>query len=256
MAADDALRRWDAFVAKLEARLDEVLAEADAGLDEIIATEVIDPGPTSSALNEVRARLYGLQKKLEEALERLAPELEQDDDGERLSRIEEQGRALHARIDERWEELETFKSARYAHALQTLARAEMDRARGESRCSACKAPLELRILHQASNVECGHCRALNTLRPGPATAMFFGGSALHFLALEAAWPERAALRQAEGRFRALREASERDAETYRQALRRYWTPYCRAKGELTPGWTEVQLGKDVAAAVSRAFPRI
>lgn len=161
----DAAQRWEVFLAKVRARLREILEEATAGLEEIIATEVIDPVPVSSAESEVKARLFALRDKIDQAWSKLEPEL-----GDDSHHLEAKGRALG---DEILREAEAFE-ARTRRAV--LARLEVlaaeERSTRRLACSKCGAPLpEPAALHRTDNVTCPHCAALNTVRPGPAMAM-------------------------------------------------------------------------------------
>jgi hypothetical protein len=161
----DAAQRWTTFLGKVKARLGEILAEADAGLDDIIATEVIDPGPVSSAQNEVKARLFALREKIGPAWTKLEPEL-----GERSGHLEDQGRALEGEIMKAVELFEAQTQAKYRARLSELSHAELKERK--LACSKCAAPLpEPAVRHRVENVTCPHCQAVNTVRPGLATAM-------------------------------------------------------------------------------------
>jgi hypothetical protein len=162
----EAARRWDTFLGKVRARLGEIIAEAEAGLDELIETEVIDPGPVSAAENEVKARLFALREKISPAFKKLEGEL---DEGERD--LEDQGRALESEILEAIETLERRTRAQVLKRLEVLS-VEEEKQR-KLTCTKCGAPLpEPEVRHRVVNVTCAHCEALNTVRPGLATAMF------------------------------------------------------------------------------------
>lgn len=157
-------QRWAAFLGKVRTRLKEILEEADAGLDDIIATEVIDPGPVSAATNEVKARLFGLEDKIDPAWKKLEAESSLDSD------LEEQGRELSSEILQAAEDFEERTQKKYRARLWELAQAELkDR---KLTCSKCGAPLpEPEVKHRVENVTCTHCQAINTVRPGLAMAM-------------------------------------------------------------------------------------
>lgn len=162
-----AVQRWEQFLAKVHARLGEIVAEAHAGLDELVATEVIDPGPVAAAENEVKARLFNLREKIGPAWTKLEPEL-----GEGHAHLEAKGRALEDEILREVEVLERRTRASVIARLKELA-AEERRSR-KLQCSKCGAPLpEPAVQHRVENVSCTHCGALNTVRPGLATATLF-----------------------------------------------------------------------------------
>ena len=246
--------RWQVFETKVEARLEEVLTEAAAGFDEVVATEVLDPAPLASALCEFTARLQGLNKKADEAFQKLDAELDQAMDQAGVLGIRsvvkvrdeliERREALYGRIESRGQDLSARKAAQGARALQELAKKEMAEAAAAARCSTCKAPIEPKVLHQASNVTCAHCQAVNTVSPGAATALVYGGSALHYLASEAALPLAAAMGAAERKYRS-RDRGATDARRYEEATLAYWGAYCKARGSLIPGWDPAQLERDV-----------
>lgn len=160
-----AVERWTTFLAKVRARLHEILEEAHAGMDDIIATEVLDPGPISAAENEVKARLFNLREKISPAWAKLEAEL-----GDELAHLEAQGRQLESDILRAIEALERRTRAKVIERLEALAAEE--RATRTLKCAMCGGPLpEPAVQHRVENVTCTHCDAVNTVRPGLATAM-------------------------------------------------------------------------------------
>lgn len=157
--------RWTAFLDKVRARQQEILEEASAGFDEIVSVEVIDPGPITSAQNEVRARLHALTDKIDAAFTKLEAEL-----GDHADAAQDEGRALSDEILEAAERIEAESQAKWVARLRVLAAEE--RAARKLTCSRCAAPLpEPEIQHRVVNVTCTHCQAVNTVRPGAAMAM-------------------------------------------------------------------------------------
>jgi hypothetical protein len=156
--------RWATFLGKVRTRLQEILEEADAGLDEIIATEVLDPGPYSSAVNEVKARLFALEDKIDPAWKKLEAETRLDSD------LEDQGRALGSEILQAAEDFDERTQKKYRARLWELAQEELKTRK--LNCSKCAAPLpEPEVKHRVENVTCPHCQAVNTVRPSLAMAM-------------------------------------------------------------------------------------
>jgi hypothetical protein len=215
--------RWEAFLNKVAQRLEEICAEADPGFDALIAAEVLDPIPLASAMSEFHARMLSLEKKIDDSWHQLGLE----DDA-----LREKGRALRKVIERRSKTLQVKKTAKAARAVKALAEVEMKRFATDTKCTSCGAPLSPTVLHEPSNVTCGHCRAVAVARPGQATLMLFQGSCLH------AFGEEAAL-----------EADEwlDDAGDDVEAHRRYWRAYARGYGACVPGWTE-QKSKELAEA--------
>jgi hypothetical protein len=161
----DAGQRWATFLGKVRARLGEILDEAHAGLDELVQTEVIDPGPVSSAEQEVKARLFALRDKIEPAFAKLAAEL-----GDEADAAEAQGRALGSEVLRAVEALEVRTRKQVLARLKVLA--DEERQTRRLQCTKCHGPLsEPAVQHRTDNVTCAHCGAVNTVRPGMATAM-------------------------------------------------------------------------------------
>jgi hypothetical protein len=245
-------QRWTVFLQKVEARLGEVEAEAREGLSELIATEVVDPAPLGNALQEVKARLRALVKKVDAAWsDTIEPECEELDPA-RVEKLRRAGEALNRRIEAAGETLEADARLQAAERLKVLAEAE--RAARKLVCAKCGAPLtEPEVLHRAENVTCMHCRAVNTVRPGLAMAMYFAGGVLQAKAKAVARGSDVRLKEAEQRFRARRHPSREDAEALRAATAAHWREVCLAKGRETPGWTEAKLEGEVKVKVSQAM---
>jgi hypothetical protein len=244
-------QRWTVFLQKVEARLGEVEAEAREGLADIIAIEVVDPAPLSGALQEVHARLRALVKKVDAAwTDTIEPECEEHD-ASRVEKLRRLGEALNRRIEALGAALEADARVQAADRLKALA--EEERAARKLVCAKCGAPLpEPAVLHRAENVTCAHCRAVNTVRPGLAMAMYFAG-ALQLKAKAVARASDAQLKDAEERFKRRRHPSREDAEALRAALAAHWREVCLAKGRETPGWTEAKLEGEVKVKVSQAM---
>ncbi len=254
MSLDALDARWKTFLGKVEARLGEILAEAGPGLDELNATEVLDPVPLASALTEVKARLQALSRKVDDSWSTIDAELDQlEDAGSRRDAMIRAGDVLRERIEAETEALELGKAADAARALYALAEAELDKPGGGRKCSSCGAPLAPTAFDRPSNVPCTHCKAVNTVRPGLATAMFFQGGGSHALAAEAAAEAGKALKAAEKRFQGLRHPAQEDALAFEAATAVYWRAYCEARGARTPGWTSARLDKEVKEKVGQAM---
>ena len=243
--------RWEAFAGKVTGRLEEILAEAGSGFDEIIATEALDPAPLSGALTEFEARLRALVKKVDESFEKLDQETDNLMDaadgpdvalvGKLRDGLIRKRSALADAIEGRGQALSVKKAADAARALSALAQAEMEKAGGGRKCSSCGGPIKPAVLTEPSNVTCAHCKAVNTVHPGAAPALYFGGAALHALATEAALPQDAARRAAEKRFHWYRHPTDDDARRYEEAELTYWRVYCQALGMHKPEWTPDRL---------------
>jgi hypothetical protein len=238
-------QRWQAFAAKVGARIEEIFSEADAGFDEIIATEVLDPAPLSGALSELTARLQGISKKVDEAFEKIDPDLDRAMEAAGGAEVQAVSKArdelvrrraaLCESIAVRGEEMGIRKSADAARRLREIAAREMEKEGGGKKCSGCGAPLKPEVLHEPSNVTCGHCKAVNSIHPGMGTALYYGGGALHALACEAALAKAPDLRAAEKRWHWLRHKTDDDLRRHEEGALAYWRVYCEAFARLQPG---------------------
>lgn len=254
--------RWEAFLGKVRQRMDEVVAEAEQGLDDIIATEVIDPGPVAQAIQAVRARVFGLQKKIDESWEKLEPEMEavidatDDREGDALRALRwecvRRGHAARDEMDERYETLRIRKEAKAARALYAIVEKEVAERR---KCQACGAEFAVGAVREPMSVPCPYCKAVNTVRPGLATSMFYAGGKCHSLAEEAALEMWMEMRRAEKRFQRLRHPTDNDRAHFDGATAAYWRAYCEAYATFDPSWTPEQVEREFQGKLkqSRAF---
>ncbi|MBI2392705.1 MAG: hypothetical protein HYV09_24175 [Deltaproteobacteria bacterium] len=238
--------KWDGFVPKIDARVQEVLAEADAGLDELIALHGNDPGPMGAAFSALQVRFRGLGQKLDEAWEKIDGELDQvrDDadsarDHEALGHLWAELRASYAqakeRIDLAYEGIYTRKNAAWGRALWSQAQRDSQQ---PVACVKCGAAIQQTVFHQSSNLTCAHCGAVNQLHPGMAAGLLFQGQGLHALAHEQAWNEWLAMHRAEQAYNGHRVPITRDRDALLAAARAYWTRYYVAFQQMHPGFAE------------------
>ncbi|MBL8955887.1 MAG: hypothetical protein JNK82_34250 [Myxococcaceae bacterium] len=227
--------RWSAFLQKVSQRADEILAEAEPGFDELISMEVLDPVPLSSALTEFHARMLGLEKKIDDSWEKIDAELDEPAARDELYAA---GQKVKKSIARRSKVLQVQKQAKAAHAIWELAKTEMAKVKASTRCSQCGAPIGVTVFHEASNVTCGHCKAVSVVRPGMATLMFFQGVCLHALGEEAALEESARLDEAVERYQGKRSKRKADVDAWVAAHRKYWLVYARGYGTHVPGFDE------------------
>lgn len=246
----EAQARWSAFLAKVGTRVDELAAEARAGLHDLVATEVLDPAPLAAALSELSARFMGLTRKVDDAWEKtIEPMLTDAPEAEWNARWRD-GEVLRRRIERSSRDLERWALATQARALHQLA---LDESKVEPACGSCRAPLPAKVRSRTVNVTCAHCRSVTTVRPGLATASFFGGGALHALGVEAAAEAFDALDEADRQLRSRAHSVEADVEAYRLALEHAWNEWARAKARFTPGVSADAVQAEVETKVSQAM---
>jgi len=244
-----AATRWKTFLEKVTARTAEIEVEARDGLAGLVETEVLDPAPLASASSELKARFFGLTKKVDDAWSgTIEPMLGESTEAE-WDALWREGEELRRRIDATFEHLEREALATHAKALhrQVLEESEVTQA-----CSSCGAPLSKRVRPKTVNVTCTHCQSVTTVRPGLATAMFFGGGALHALGVFAAEKQFDALAEAERRFTQCSHQTEEDVATYRAALEQAWTAWATEKARWVPGTKPDAITHDAQVKVSQA----
>ncbi len=242
--------RWGIFLGKVRGRLQEVLTEADGAYEEVIQIEVVDPAAISGVTSALQGRIHGLASKVQDSWEKIDEELSAASDAADVPpdeyarvRAEQQtlGRELEREINLQGELLTINKESKLARALGEAAKLELKDA---LRCQNCGADVKPELYHQASNARCPHCQAVSTITPGMATAMYFGGGAVHNLAREASLREWLAMGEAERRFQGLRHPTEDDLKQYEAATATYWRAYCFAFGKHHPGWNDATVEAD------------
>lgn len=243
-----AAQRWKTFLDKVSLRVDELEQEARAGLEGLVETEVLDSAPLSGALSELKARFFGLSKKVDEAWSNTIEPMLGDSSEAEWKALWRDGERLRRRVDSSFGHLEREALANHAKALHVKVQEEADVAVA---CTQCGAPLVKRIRPRPANVTCQHCRAVTTVRPGLATAMFFGGGALHALGVFGAEEAFIALEQAERAYAEWRHPLQEDLETYRAAVETAWRAWAEEKAKWVPGTKPETIEQDAAVKVSQ-----
>jgi len=118
----------------------------------------------------------------------------------------------------------------YQHAQQEWAQPKT--------CAHCQAQLEVTLFHQATNVKCGHCDAMNDVPVGMASGLYFQGLGVHSLAREAAQAQWIAADDTEHWYKELRIQGQSDRTYYLQQWSAYWTVYFQHFLHFHPHHTE------------------
>lgn len=248
-----AATRWKTFLDKVEARIGELETEARAGLEGLVQTEVLDPAPLSAALTELKARFHGLTKKVDDAWEKTIEPMLEDAPESEWDALWREGDRVRRSTDRAFTRLEREALAHHARALHEKVKEEAEHAVA---CTSCGAPLSKRIRPRTVNVTCTHCQAVTTVRPGLATAMFFGGGALHALGVLSAAEQFDALADAERRFTSFSHQLEEDADALRAAHETAWRAWAEEKARWVPGTKPEALEKDVEVKVGQATKQL
>lgn len=245
-------QKWDAFVSKVNHRVQEVLAEAQGGVDQIIAQYPTDPGPMGTAMTAVQSRFQGLAQKVSESWDKISEEMDgvQDDDLEPADyqavsavadAMRQQYDDLREHIDLQYQWLEMRKQADWGRRLWDLMQQEVQQPLA---CTQCGAPFPNPVYWTASNVPCPHCGSLVAVQPGAASVLFFQGLGIHALSHEQAWNEWMAEQAADKWYKDHRHPTAGDHQHYLDAARAYWTRYYQTSQQMNPGF-----GQSVEEAV-------
>jgi len=239
------MQKWNGFVPKLQARIDQVTAEASAGLDQLIAQHPLEAGPMGQALAVVQSRFHNLRSKVEAARETIGDELDavlSDGDlgdapwravHELRERLDGQALALDKALERGHELLAAEKQAAWGRQLRRLADAER---RAHVACVQCAGEVPVSVWWRHESVACPYCEAINELSPGTAAGLFYSGLGVHALAHHAALPAWSAARAEEDAYNSRRHPSRDDRERHLEAERTYWTTYYDEVARLNPGF--------------------
>ena len=246
-------QRWSTFLDKVRARIKEIEGEASAAYADVIASDAIDGTGLSGVSSALKARLLQLAAKVDDSWSTISNEADKIDvdDGRAGGYFQGAQLVLKAQFA-RWLERETERiivtgEADAGRALHALALQEVGQ---QVPCTQCGAPLDRPMWHQAVNVTCQSCKAVATLTPGTASAMFTGGAGAIWLAREQAFGAWCAMQEAEVAWHKLRHKTIDDLARWEGATRAYWQTYAEAMGRLHPGWTPKHVADEVTGKMS------
>ena len=233
---DQVIERWNAAIADVLVRVDATLADASAGSQAVIAHIGSDLTPLMQPWAVVEHQMHQYREQIAQTWNRISDEFSDVDDLPDGVVWREGGKRNWATS-----EIEIKYTRAYRLAVADAAEGMRQRAlQADARaiwCRRCGAPLDrIRLSGLALNVECGYCRAVNTIEPGRALRAFAAAGAL-------ALAERQALDQWEAMTRALtqinhyRERKDVPLELlreYERAGRGYWTELLTAEADFAP----------------------
>jgi hypothetical protein len=230
------IERWNAAIANVLARVDATLTDAGAGSQAMIAHLGSDLTPLVQPWGAVEHQMHQYREQIAETWNRI---------GDDLSKVRglPEGVMWREGAKRNWATKEIEIRYTRAYRLAVAAAADVMRQRAlqaDARtrsCKRCGASLDrIRLSGMALNVECGYCRAVNTIEPGPALRMFAAVGAM-------ALAERRALNLWEAMTRALTRINDyRDSkdvplellQEYERAGRGYWTTRMTAEADFAP----------------------
>jgi phage FluMu protein Com len=243
-AEDSALvQRFEGFLAKIDARLKEIIAEAEQGVGGLLAQYPDDTLPLGNAMSGLDHRVRELKKKLDDTWSSDIEPKYSARGNEMHDVALDRKRDFEVAFDEAWTSWKARAYRAFYENLWPLAEAAMKR---PVACTRCGAPLALTVRHESSSTPCPHCRAVNQVLPDKAVATYFSG-APHAFADEAAMPLRFAVERERVRVdRARRGAGWADEPLesltrWEQMERAFWTKYAETKARVAGGPPDQEL---------------
>jgi hypothetical protein len=230
------IERWNAAIADVLVRVDATLSDASAGSQAVIARIGSDLTPLVLPWGAVEHQMHKYREQIAETWLRISDELSA------VGNLPE-GVMRREGAKRNWTTNEIEIRYTRAYRLAMAAAADVMRHRAVAAdahacpCRRCGALLDrIRLSGMALNVECGYCRAMNTIEPGLALRAFAAVGAM-------ALAERQALDLWEAMTRALakingyRERKDVPLELlreYERAGRGYWTERLTAEADYAP----------------------
>ena len=205
MTPTELIQRWDAMRTEIRGRVEALLAEAASASEPLIEAARTDLTPLTLPWNAVGARINAAREEVSEAWNAISDEMSECDGFTHEMMFREGNKRDLASL-----ELELMHERVYgwvmARAADRMRRYALGVDAAQHDCNHCGAPLDsVTPVSQSLNVECGHCKAVNTVHPGDALRRFAASGAIH-LAAEAARPAREAMKRIEIQINQYRDA--------------------------------------------------
>jgi hypothetical protein len=230
------IERWNAAIADVLARVDATLADASAGSQAVIAHIGSDLTPLVQPWGAVQHQMHQYSEQIAETWLRISDELSAVSDLPEGAMWREGGKR-------NWITNEIEIRYTRAYRLAVAAAADVMRHRAlqadahAHQCRRCGAMLDrIRLSGMALNVECGYCRAANTIEPGQALRAFATVGAMALAERQAlqAWE---AMTRAHARINHYRERKDVPLDPlreYERAGRGYWTTRLTVEADFAP----------------------
>jgi hypothetical protein len=230
------IERWNAAIADVLAQVDAILADASAGSQAVIArigpdlTPLVQPwGAVEHQMHQCREQIAGTWLRISDELSAVGglPEgVMWREGGKRNWTTSE--------IDIRYQRAYRLTMAAAADVMRQRAVAADART---CPCLRCGASLDrIRLSGMALNVECGYCRAVNTIEPGPALRAFaaFGAMALAERQTLDLWEAMTRTHLQINHYRERKDVPLELLREYERAGRGYWTERLTAEAVFAP----------------------
>lgn len=152
--------RWDAFLAKIQARSDELLAEAHEASIALLDQTEDDVQALGQAWTGIRIRLIELRKMIEDTWSDKVQDLFED--GAAQDRAHAKGEALDARLERDYERGEVRAWAEVGRRIAKRAAAMRVT---ETACQHCGGKISVVAIRRTYEWTCASCRATATFQP-------------------------------------------------------------------------------------------
>lgn len=231
------LQRWEAFCAKIDARLDELIAEARQGVEALARQYPTDTAPLGNALGGLDNRIAQLRERIEQTWDDSVEEkFEQADEGDGFLDVGlDARRDFEIDFDEKWDAWKARAVADYHRQMWPHVQQALQQ---PVHCTQCGAPLANPGQARTVAINCTHCGAVVQIVPDPAVSTYFGGGAAHAFGEEAAVAIRYQIerfREQVDRWRRAREWAHEPLESMEkwEAMElSYWQAYAGAQAQL------------------------
>jgi hypothetical protein len=203
--ARELIEQWDAKRLETRAQVDAMLAEAVAASEPLIEAVRTDLTPLTLPWNTVEARARDARDEISESWNQISDAMSECEGFTHEMMFHEGNKRDLASL-----EIELLYERTYgavmARAAERMRRYALSVDAARHSCNNCSAPLDrVTPVSQSLNVECEHCKAVNTVHPGDALRIFAASGAIH-LAAEAARPAGEAMKRIEKQINQYREA--------------------------------------------------
>ncbi len=241
--SQETIDRWNSFVTKVEARLEQIVGESREAFADVARVDPLDGGPIASIEMALQSRLRRIDDKVDDAFDTARDELDEEPIWDEIcdTKRDLQDRLL---VDETVCKVEALGDL--GRTMQQLAGSE-DNTR---RCQQCGNSFDAGVLHQAKNCRCASCDAVNAVRPGRASAEFYQRGVTYLANAEAleAWK---VMHQAERAFEALRHPGTDEYNAFEEGYRAYWKVWYDVQVRLHPGWSQAQADAELEGVIAK-----
>ena len=201
------IQRWDAMRVEIRSGVEALLAEAEAASEPLVQAAVTDLSPLTRPWSAVETHIREAREAVSEAWNKISDEMSECE-GFTHEMMFREGNKRDVSSLELELMYERVYGAVMARAAERMRRHALGTDAARHGCNNCGAALaSVTPVSQSLNVECNHCKSVNTIHPGDALRMFAASGAVH-LAAEAARPAGEAMKRLDQQIKQYREAKE------------------------------------------------